>query len=253
MIEPTGPLPRSVYWRRRAIAAAACVLAVVLLAWIIGALVGSADEHPVRGSGDSRQLAAAPSSPSPSDRRSESPSASASASAGPTASPTAAPTSSAVPIGSPTTKPAPKPTAKPTPKAPPGPPKACANEVIRVAARPGAASYRVGERPLLRLVVVNVGKLPCIRDLSRKLREIVVTTADGKQRLWSSNDCYGPPGTDRRTLAPGRPVEFTLNWAGRTSAPGCPLQRKTVSPGRYRVIGKLGALTGAPTPLTLTP
>jgi len=250
MSEPTGPLPRSVYWRRRAIAAAACVLAVVLLAWIIGALVGSADEHPVRGAGDSRQLAAAPSSPPPSDRRSETPSASASASA--TAAPTSAasPTSSAAaPTGSPTTKPAPK----PTPTAPPGPPKACADEKIRVAARPGVASYRVGERPLLRLVVVNVGKLPCIRDLSRKLREMVITTANGKQRLWSSNDCYGPPGTDRRTLAPGKPVEFTLNWAGRTSAPGCPLQRKTVPPGRYRVIGKLGALAGAPTPLTLTP
>ncbi|HEY0450539.1 hypothetical protein [Actinophytocola sp.] len=242
MIEPTGPLPPSVYWRRRAFAAGVCVFAVVLLAWIIGGLVGAADDQPVHGTAGSRELAAAPSSPPPSTRPAGAPSS--------TTSPTTAP-----PAASPTTAPTGRPTTRPAPPAstPPGPAKPCPDAVIKVVAQPGQPSYQVGRRPLLHLLVVNTGKVPCTRDVSRKLRELVITSADGRTRLWSSKDCYGPPATDTRTLAPGKPLEFSLNWAGRTSAPGCPTHRTTVPAGSYRVIGKLGALTGPPVALTMTP
>lgn len=243
MIEPTGPLPPSVYWRRRAFAAGSCVLAVVLLAWLIGGLVGAADDQPVRGTAGTKNLAGAPSSPPPSTRPAGAPSTSAS----PT---TAPPTTAAQPAASPSPAPTGRPTTRPA--APPGPPKPCPDAMTKVTAQPGQPSYRVGQRPLLRLVIVNAGKVPCTRDLSRKLRELVITSADGKTRLWSSNDCYGPPGVDKRTLAPGKPLVFTLNWAGRTSAPGCPLERTTVPAGSYRVVGKLGALAGPPATLTMT-
>ncbi len=216
-------------------------MAVVLLAWIVGGLVGTADDQPVAGTSGSQRLAVAPSSPPPSARPAGAPS---STSGAPTTAPTtAAPTTSATPA-SPTTRRAP---------APAGPPKPCPDAVIKVVAQSGAPAYRVGERPLLRLMVVNVGKVPCTRDVSRKLRELVVTSANGKKRLWSSNDCYGPPEVDKRTLAPGKPLRFSLNWAGRTSAPTCPLNRTTVPPGTYRVVGKLGPLTGTAAPLTLNP
>jgi hypothetical protein len=214
MLEPTGPLPAAVYWRRRAVAAGGCVLAVVLLVWIISALVGDADEHPVHGTAGSRSLAASPSS-----------------------SPPVLPSSAAV--------------SSPSPP-PPAPIRRCPDAVLEVVAKPSARSYRVGEHPLLRLLVVNRGDVPCTRDVSRRLRELVITTRGGK-RLWSSNDCYHPAETDKRTLLPGKPLAFSLNWAGRTSAPGCPAQRVTVEPGRYRVVGKLGPITGPATRLTLTP
>jgi hypothetical protein len=243
MIEPTGLLPPSVYWRRRGLAAVVCVVAVLLLAWIIGGLVGSADEHPVHGTAASQDLVAVPSSPAPSTRaavesstRAPAPTMSSAAAAAP-AEPgaPAAPTSSRV--------------APPKP----APPRPCPDKVIEVTAQPEAESYRVGERPLLRLLVVNAGDVPCTRDVSRELRELVITTADGHKRLWSSNDCYGPVERDKRTLAPGRPLRFSLNWAGRTSAPGCPLDRTTVEAGSYRLIGKLGKLTSPPATLTLAP
>jgi hypothetical protein len=236
MIEPTGPLPPSVYWRRRGLAAVVCVLAVVLLAWIIGGLVGTADDQPVQGTSGARNLAAAPSSPSPSSRQADA----SSTSAAPT---TTAPTTSPSP-GRPTTRPAPVPA---------GPPKPCPDAVIKVAGQPGVAAYLVGERPLLRLAVVNVGKVPCTRDVSRRLRDLVITSANGRKRLWSSNDCYRPPEADQRTLVPGKPLRFSLNWAGRTSAPGCPLRRTQVPAGEYRVVGKLGKLAGPPATLTLSP
>lgn len=226
MLEPTGPLPASVYWRRRAVAAGVCVLAVMLLAWLLGGLVGGADDRPVHGTADRHDLTAAPSSPPPS-------------------SPPASSTTSPVPTTSPAgpTSPAPVPA---------GPPPRCADAVLEVVARPDASSYPVGSHPLLSLTVVNTGKVPCTRDVSRALRELVITTMGG-QRLWSSNDCYRPAGHDNRVLAPAEPLGFTLNWAGRTSAPGCPEERETVEAGEYRLVGKLGNLTGPATILTLTP
>jgi hypothetical protein len=246
MIDPNGPLPQSVYWRRRAMAAAVSVFAVVLLAWLIGGLVEADDQHPVQGTANasvlgaptatgarltgSARASAPPSSPGPNDPRG-------SVTASPRAdeSPTARPAAPTTPI----------------PPPPPGPPAPCADAVMKVAATPDAPSYAVGTRPLLRLVIMNGGAVPCTRDVSRNLREIFVLAQDG-MRLWSSNDCYGPPEQDVRVLPAGQPVEFTVSWAGRTSAPGCPLDRRAVTAGTYQVVGRLGGLVGAPAPLTLT-
>lgn len=246
MIEPTGPLPPAVYWRRRGLAVVVCVVAVLLLAWIIGGLVGSADEHPVRGTAASQDLVAAPPSSPASSARAAAQSSTRAPS--PTMSSAAAPGAPGAHAG-PTGPTGPGTSRAPAPK--PTPPQPCPDEVIEVTAEPDAESYRVGERPLLRLLVVNTGDVPCTRDVSRKLRELVITTAGGT-RLWSSNDCYPPVERDKRTLAPGQPLRFSLNWAGRTSAPDCPLERETVEAGSYRLIGKLGKLTSLPTPLTLT-
>ncbi|TDV40734.1 hypothetical protein [Actinophytocola oryzae] len=233
MVEPNGPLPQSVYWRRRALAAVVSVLAMVLLAWLIGGLVEADDQHPVRGTAGGTDLGDGTTGK-------QTPSTSASA---PSSSP-----GPASPSGSTTASP-PAPTSAAAP--PPGPPGPCADTATRVAATPDVPSYPVGARPLLRLVVTNVGPVPCVRDLSRQLREILVLGADGA-RLWSSNDCYAPPEQDVRVLPVNQPVEFTVNWAGRTSAPGCPLNRETVPAGTYQVVGHLGALTSPPAALTLT-
>jgi hypothetical protein len=121
-----------------------------------------------------------------------------------------------------------------------------------VLAETGAPAYPVGQQPLLRLVVVNTGPVPCLREVSRSLRELVITTGDGATRLWSSNDCYAPPGVDTRVLKPGERLSFTVGWAGRTSAPGCPAARDPVPAGHYLVTGKLGRLASPPVPLQLT-
>lgn len=247
MIEPNGPLPQSVYWRRRALAAGVSVLAVVLLAWLIGGLVEADDQHPVQGTANasvlggptsagvkvtSERAEAPPSSPGPDDPR-------------------GSVTARADAPASETARPSPEPAPPTTTTPPPGPPGPCPDPAVKVAALPDVPSYPVGARPLLRLLITNVGPVPCTRDVSRNLREILVLAPDGA-RLWSSNDCYGPPEQDVRLLAVNEPVQFSVNWAGRTSAPGCPLDRKGVPAGTYQVVGRLGPLVGQPTPLTLT-
>lgn len=229
MFEPNGPLPPTVYWRRRAGAAVVTVLAVALLAWIIGGLVGADDETPVGGTAGSRHLAAQ-------------------ASATQSAPPSTRPSTTA--SGTPSSSGTPAPPTTTTP--PPGPPQPCPDDVTKVDARTEAPSYRVGQQPVLTLIVSNVGPVPCTRDVSRQLRELVVTSADGASRLWSSNDCFAPPGADVQLLQPQQSLFFSLNWAGRTSAPGCPAERTTVLAGSYRVVGKLGPLVGSWVPLTIT-
>jgi hypothetical protein len=117
-------------------------------------------------------------------------------------------------------------------------------------------SYRVGERPVFTLSVTNAGPLACTRDVSRPLRSLIVIPAGspaGPQHLWSSADCYTVASpADVITLRPGQQVGYSVSWAGRTSAAGCPVARRTVPAGRYAVIGRLGTLASAPVPFTLT-
>ncbi len=249
MIEPNGPLSASVYWRRRAIAAGVSLVAVVLLAWMIGGMVEAADQQPVQGRANSHEIAASgsptskDSAPTSAGRESADPSAS--AAPGEPTPKSGTSTKPSEPPGQPPSQPK---TASAEPPAPPGP---CPDAAMSVIASPGEPTYRVGQRPLLRLAVTNKGPVECFRDLGRKLREMVIMSADGKTRLWSSNDCYGPPGAEVKTLKPNETLTFTLNWAGRTSEPGCPVNRATVPAGTYQLVGKLGPLTGAPAALVL--
>lgn len=152
-----------------------------------------------------------------------------------------------------TSAPAPTSTSTTTssPPPPPDPNLPCADQSMQVAMELGAPQYKVGQRPVLRLVITNAGTVPCTRDISRSLREVLVTGADGANRVWSSNDCYRSSEPDLRIMQPGERQQFEVKWAGRTSAPGCPAKRKAVPAGSYSVIGKLGPLTSAAVPLVL--
>jgi hypothetical protein len=122
---------------------------------------------------------------------------------------------------------------------------------MQIVVEVGAPQYKVGQRPVLRLVLANGGQVPCTRDISRALREVVVSSPDGANRIWSSNDCYHFSQPDLRIIQPGEHLPFEVRWAGRTSAPGCPAKRGTVQAGTYAVTGKLGPLSSPPVPLIL--
>ncbi|WP_436493373.1 hypothetical protein [Actinokineospora sp. HUAS TT18] len=228
MNDPSGAVSRGVYLRRRAYAVAGSVLGVVALVWLIGGLVGSEGDPELQGLVAALQASAPPSTVS---------------------SPPPASSSTAPPSSSGETPP-PAPTTPPPP--PPDPNLPCPDAAIGVTAEVGAPAYRVGQRPALKLVVTNAGPVPCTRDVSDEARELVITSPDGSVRVWSSNDCYSPKGPEPRIMQPGERLEFAVNWAGRTSAPGCPRKRTTVQAGVYAVTPHLGALVGPAVPLTLT-
>ncbi len=127
----------------------------------------------------------------------------------------------------------------------------CPDPVIAVAAEVDPATFRVGTRPALRVVVTNTGPVPCTRDIGRAHRELVISA--GPNRLWSSNDCTPADGDEPTVLNPGQRESFEVKWAGRTSGPGCPTQRDTVPPGTYQVTAHVGGLVSPPVPITVQP
>jgi hypothetical protein len=236
VLQPVGPLPPSVYWRRRALVAG-IVLLVIVLGWI--ALPGGGDD------GGRRETAAAAGSP--------------------TATPTGAPTSLAAtpPAGDPgragdgepaatTTTAAPPPTTTPPPPprttrpAAPGP---CSDRSLALRVAPERLTYAVGQQPVLDLQVRNVSKAACVRDLGAAQQEILVYR--GSQRLWSSNDCY--PEGEKRTevLTPNAARSFEVTWSGLGSRPRCAGVRTRVGAGSYTLVARLGTLVSPRTPLTL--
>jgi hypothetical protein len=210
---------------------------VIVVIWAAGALLGSATSA-IHGTADDHVAgvplaSAAPSNPPPTGRLSR-PGA-------PSSSSSASPTPSVVPSLTST-----------TPPPPPAPPQPCPDSVTLVTATVSGPSYPVGARPLFTLHITNVGPLACTRDVSHQFRALVVVPVGSTAPLWSSSDCYSVVTHEVPLLQPGQAVAYRVDWAGRTSAPGCPGSRTVVPAGQYDVIGKLGNLTGAATPFTLT-
>ncbi|MFD1535062.1 hypothetical protein [Pseudonocardia aurantiaca] len=285
MWEPVGPLPASVYWRRRWVAIASTATVLVMLVWsVAGAFARSGDESSSVRPASHAALSAPQQASSPPAAASPTPSQPGVTEPGPpplqpvfellappgvpippqvapstalAASPEVPPISEApdataeqlLPDESPRPS-APAPTPAQVPSTGPVP---CTNPMLGVAAEVERPEHRVGERALLRLVVTNISDQPCVRDLDAARQEVVVWSADLVQRLWSSNDCSTAAGPALRTLVPGQPVVYSVRWAGRTSAPGCPVDRTVVPAGSYQVMTRVDDVVSAPTPFQRLP
>lgn len=233
VLHPVGPLPASVYWRRRAVAFAG-VVGVLLVFWAI---------LPGGGGAGGRDTAAAVGSPSPSATASVDPD-------GLTASPATddpgrAADDDGPATGGSTTTPAPT-SRQPAPKPAPAP---CTDAELRLAVSPAQPAYLVGQAPVLRLQVRNVATVSCTRDLGAALQEVVLYR--GSTRLWSSNDCYPEGQRDHELMRPGVLHTFSVTWSGLSSRPKCFGDRTRVGAGSYALVGRLGSLVSPRAPLTL--
>ncbi|WP_281690278.1 hypothetical protein [Pseudonocardia thermophila] len=276
MWEPVGPLPASVYWRRRLTAVAAAALLFGAGVWGVSGLLSPNDVRSPESHGTTTlspsnvahsapdpttDPTSGPTSTTPSLTFTDSsapqrdPSSPATPAPGttdpvPTSDDQPPPTSEQLRPDVTTSRDVPVPTPVPVPETGPVP---CTNDMLDVSAEVDRPSYRVGERPVFRLVIVNATDQPCVRDLDPIRQEIVVWSGDGATRLWSSNDCFPASGVDLRTLVPAQPVVSAVTWAGRTSAPGCAGPRTEVGPGAYRVMTRLDDDISAPVPFLLNP
>jgi hypothetical protein len=252
MWEPVGPLPAAVYWRRRAVAAMSTVAIVGLLTWSLAGVV-PARETTTRAASRAAVSAPQPTAPPPASTPTPASTPGAGTPQGDPTNPAAgsadvspAPATASERLQPDDTPRASRPAPPPIPVPATGP-IPCSDDMIGVAAEIDPAEHRLGQRPTLRLVVTNVSEQPCVRDLDSERQEIVVWSGDGKDRLWSSNDCVNGSTADLRTLVPGQPVAFAVAWAGRTSAPGCTGTRSVVPAGQYRVMSRVDGVISPPT------
>ena len=245
MIEPQGPLPPEIYWRRRIVAGVGGVAFVGLVLMLIVSALPSKT--------DGQQVAATSSAAAPAPAKKPQPDAP-SGNQGNQAQDQqnqggpapqgdqgqqAAPQNQAVPQnqGAPTDAAAP--VAVPAQNL-------CTDQSLSVVLYTDKSTYKVGDQPVFTLAVTNGGLSECTRDIGKSAQNVVVRSLDGTRTLWTARDC-SPLRTVRNVVfAPGQQERDTINWSGTTSTPGCKTPREPIPPGASRAIGKIGERESAP-------
>ncbi|MGC4936196.1 hypothetical protein ACLQ3C_21235 [Gordonia sp. DT30] len=250
MIEPQGPLPPEIYWRRRIVAGG---VLVVVLAVVVGLVVwaqsgGGGNPSNTASKASSSSTTPSTATPNPSVDPSQAPSGGGSGGGGAPAGGSAG--SSTAPSGAASSSASPSDSAAPPP--PPGvnPANAnvplCPDNSIAVVLYTDKPTYTTGSQPVFTLVVTNAGLSACARDVGKASQDVIVRTLDGTRTLWAARDCAQINTVNNQVLQPQQQVKDTITWSGTTSNPGCDKPRNPVAPGSYQAIGKIGEKESAP-------
>ncbi|MEX2973890.1 hypothetical protein [Streptomyces sp. C184] len=241
---PIGPLPSSIYWRRRAVALAIVVLLALLVVWALN-LGGGGGKSGDEGKGSQGQGPATSITPGPSGSgpaigekpggRGESGSGGGSGSgdgggsAGGDgdASGGGSGASGGGPIGQGSGK-----SAVAAGSSLPN----CVSDKAELVLHSVKGSYAPGAKPTFELTVKNAAGAACKVDLGQKAAVLTITDSAGDDRVWASNDC--PSGTAPALLevpAKGE-VQRTVVWDRRASGPQCATPSSALVPaGKYRI------------------
>lgn len=215
-----GPLPASVYWRRRALVLGGVVLVVALIVYSCGTSGTTAGPGP--GSSSS------PVALAPSEAPSSTPDV-------------VAPVVEVTPTG--------------TPEAPVTDPNACTDQELSVTPVAEKTTTPRGSTIQLKLLIKNTSQRTCTRDVGADQQELYIVL--GTHRIWSSDDCDGPTGTDLRSFPPGHERSYTASWNGKSSS-SCSTTAKrtpdgpTPEAGDYQLFGRVGTDLSEPVTIKLT-
>jgi hypothetical protein len=212
-----GPLPAGVYWRRRAIVGGALLIVIVLLA----VNCSGSDSDPKR-------TATSAQTPSP------------------TATPDPTPTIQTPTTGEPVTS-----TAPPSPTTPSvaSTVPVCADADLSLVAAPEQPVQFRGAYLKFFLKIKNTSGRDCTRDLGADFQELYLQV--GAIKMWSSDHCDPPKGSQPTTLKPGIEVSFSNSWNGKSTKDGC-VNREVPPAGKYELVGRLDTKLSAPVQVQLT-
>ncbi len=223
-LEPHGPLPSQIYWRRRGLALGIAVLVIAIIAGIAFALFsGSDSKSTVKNDAAQSQI------PQPENKT-------------PVVDPP--PAASAAPAPTPTATEA----VMPPPVLNEG--DDCPDSSLAVKGITNQPQYVIGDQPKFTMVVTNIGMVACKRDVGAAVLAAYVYSLDNK-RLWSNLDCAPSNETLVKTFNPGEQVTTEVTWTGMGSAPQCPLPRQPIGAGTYNLMVQLGNLRSATVPFVL--
>ncbi|MBS9533172.1 hypothetical protein KIH27_06150 [Mycobacterium sp. M1] len=227
-LEPQGPLPSQIYWRRRGLAVGIGVLVIAIVSAIIFAVVHTSAGADSTATNKSAQHGLKDgAAPGPEEVK--------------------------TPVVPPAAQ-APEPSVTPTAAVNPPPVLKegddCPDSTLAVKGLTNQPQYSVGEQPQFTMVVTNIGLVGCKRDVGAAVLAAYVYSLDN-QRLWSNLDCAPSNETLVKTFNPGEQVTTTVTWTGMGSAPQCPLPRQPIGPGTYNLVVQLGNLRSATVPFIL--
>jgi hypothetical protein len=213
-----GPLPASVYWRRRAMVLGGVALAVFMIVYSCGTAGTSSD-----GTG---------ASPS---QKPGNPQAS--------ATPSRAPDAPAGLLGS---------SATPTPIVDA---ELCTDAELTVTAVPGKTTLPRGTELSIKLLIKNTSSRTCSRDIGPDQQELYIKV--GTEVVFSSDHCDGPTGSELRSFPPGHERSYDVAWNGKSSSSCSTTQKRTPdgpipSAGDYLLFGRVGTDLSEPVTVKLT-
>jgi len=216
-----GPLPASVYWRRRAMVLGGVALAVFM---IVYSCVASRTASSANGSGTT-------------------PSAKPNGTFSPTAAPSRAPVA---PVGAVS--------GSPTPAAVTDA-QLCTDSELLVTAVTTKATVQRGSEIYFKLVIKNTSSRSCTRDVGPDQQELYVKL--GTMVVFSTDHCDGPTGSDLRTFPPQHERSVDVYWNGKSSSSCSTTQRRTPNgpepeAGEYLLFGRVGTDLSEPVTLKLT-
>jgi hypothetical protein len=224
-LEPHGPLPSQIYWRRRALAIGIGVVVVAIVAAIAILVVSNS-------TGDTKTPTSTAAAPTP--LPGENPEVK-------------------TPVQPPAQQ-APPPTATPSAAVTPPPVLKegddCPDSTLAVKGITNQPDFVVGDQPKFTMVVTNIGLVACKRDVGAAVLAAYVYSLNN-ERLWSNLDCAPSNETLVKTFNPGEQVTTEVTWTGMGSAPNCPLPRQPIGPGTYNLVVQLGNLRSAAVPFAL--
>ncbi|WP_326651704.1 MULTISPECIES: hypothetical protein [unclassified Streptomyces] len=249
---PIGPLPSSIYWRRRAVAASLIALLALLIAWALssgGGKGGKADDG-ANGSTPAPSITPGPAQSGPAiseqpggrdesgDTGGDTGGESDGTDAGSGGDPgkngdngTGGASSGGgggqqVPAGS----------SLPD----------CAPGAVKFTLRSLKVSYEPGVKPTFQLVAANSSATTCKADFGPKA--VVLTVTDDKDDdVWSSKDCPHTPGSLLLRVPAGASITHTVEWDRRRSAPQCATPPAgAVPPGTYLLEAEIKGVTVLP-------
>ena len=230
-LEPRGPLPTEIYWRRRGLAIGIAVVVIgIAVATVIAFVGGSAGAKPASAdkSGSAQSKPGSPAPQAPPGQEGATP--------------------VAPPQGQNPESPTPTAAVQPPPVLKEG--DDCPDSTLAVKGLTNAPQYFIGDQPKFTMVVTNIGLVPCKRDVGAAVLAAYVYSLDNK-RLWSNLDCAPSNETLLKTFTPGEQVTTAVTWTGMGSSPHCPLPRPAIGPGTYNLVVQLGNLRSLPVPFIL--
>nr|WP_202539721.1 hypothetical protein [Streptomyces sp. SID8379] len=266
MRNPIGPLPSSIYWRRRVVLASVVALLALLIVWIVtvgggggnNGAGGNNGKHPTQsitpgpsgtgpaisehpggrdtsggsgsgsggGSGDGSGDSGSGGSEGSGGADDSAGGGDGAGSGGGTASGDQVPAGSKLPD--------------------------CTAGGVTLAVRSLHNAYAPGEKPRIELAAKNSTDKSCKVDLGPRTAVVTITKADGDKEFWSSDDCPSGNGGLLLRVPAGGKVTHTLTWDLRPSAPKCATPPAgSATPGTYLVEVKGAQLTGTQTSFVL--
>ncbi|MFL9654942.1 hypothetical protein ACJ7VE_14630 [Streptomyces sp. PB17] len=97
----------------------------------------------------------------------------------------------------------------------------CTPGAVKLSLRSVRNSYAPGQTPAFELTARNTSGSDCKVDLGPKNAVFTITPADSDDAYWASDDCVKGTGSLRYRVAAGSGITYTTKWDRKPSAPEC--------------------------------